>query len=215
MNKLIWIVYLIGYCLVLLFGGSTGRLLYLIAVTLVIVLFHRRLVVALTHLSSKLGLIRETIDRMPSAIHLIAVVQPTEAARPLLEGLAACKFIDAGHWDIRELPQIHVSLMVKPDDGLLAVVESASPIGAQVNIHMLYSDGRVFSVTNSELPAPRSLPAKVTRRQFPRCAPAALLTELHTMQAGPGVRSIFAAEAPRIYESLYAEAIRVRKETDR
>jgi len=152
---------------------------------------------------------------MSSAIHLIAAARPTEAARPLLAGLAACKFTDAGNWDIEEIPKIKVSLMVKPDDGLFAVVESASSIGAQVNIHTLYSDGRLFSVTNSELPAPRSLPANITRKQLPRCAPAELAKVVRAMQAGPDFRSISAVEAPRVYEYLYAEAIRVRKETGR
>ena len=188
-------------------------MIFVLAVTLVIVLFRRPLVLALTRLSSKLGLIRQTIDQMPSAIHLSGATGPTETARPILTALAVAKFIGAGDWNIRELPKIQVSLMIQPEEGMFAVVESASPIGAQVNIHTIYPDGKVFSVTNSELPAPRATRPNVTRKQFPRCKPDDLFKQARAMRPGSGYRSISVAEAPRLYEELYAQEIRFRKAT--
>jgi len=211
MSQLIWIVYSVGLLIAIYFGGTTGRMIFVFAVTFVIILFRRPLVLALTRLSSKLGLIRGTIDQMPSTIHLSRANGPTEAARPILAALAASKFVDAGAWNIRELPQIQVSLRVQPEDGLLAAVESASPIGAQVNIHTIYPDGKLFSVTNSELPAPPATRPNVTRAQFPRCAPKELVKHALTRRPGSGFRLISVEEAPRIYEELYAEETRFRK----
>jgi hypothetical protein len=211
MSQLIWIAYFIGLLVAFVFWGSTGRMVYAVAVGLAILLFRRPLTLALTHLSAKLGLIRETIDRMPPEIHLVRAGWPAEAARGILDALAGCRFADAGAWSIRELPKIQVSLAVRPDDGLFAAVESASPIGAQVNVHTLYPDGRVFTVTNSELPAPRVLRPDVTREQYPRCDPAELVRKALARRPGAGFRPIAAEEAPRLYERLYAEEIRFRK----
>jgi hypothetical protein len=212
MSQLIWIVYIVGLLLALHYWGTTGRMIFTFGVTLVIVLFRRSLVLALTRLSSKLGLMRGTIDRMPQAIHLSRGSGPTDAARPIRAALAASKFVDAGAWDIRELPKIQLSLMVQPEDGLLAAIESASPIGAQVNIHTIYPDGKVFSVTNSELPAPRVTRPNVTRARFPRCAPGELVKKALAGRPGTAFRPVSAEEAPRIYQELYAEEIRFRKQ---
>jgi len=213
MRQLIWGVYIIGLFVAIHFWGTSGRVFFCAGVFLVITLFRRRLVLALTRLSSKLGLIGATIDRMPAAIHLSRAAGPTEAATPILTALAACKFVDAGAWDIAELPKIKVALMVLPEDGMFAAVESASPIGAQVNIHTIYPDGTVFSVTNSELPAPPATRPNVTRQRFPRCAPAELVKQTRANRPAHGFRPISAAEAPRVYEELYAEEIRFRKGT--
>jgi hypothetical protein len=63
-------------------------------------------VLALTRLATQLGLMRGTIDRMPSAIHLTRASGPTDAARPILAALAASNFVDAGAWNIAEMPKI-------------------------------------------------------------------------------------------------------------
>jgi hypothetical protein len=206
-----WAVFLAGLLVAIYFGGTTGRLIFVAAFLLVTTLFRRQVVLALTRLSSKLGLMRGMIDQMPPAIHLSPAAGPTDAARPLIVALAACKFVDAGSWNIAELPKIQLSLMVQPDDGLLAAIESASPIGAQVNIHTIYPDGKVFSVTNSELPAPRATRPNVTRAWFPRCAPGELVKQALAKRPGSGFRPTSMQEAPRIYEELYAEEIRFRK----
>ena len=213
MSQLIWIFYVVGLFIVIHFWGTTGRVIFYAAVFLVVTLFRRPLVLALTRLSSKLGLMSGTIDSMPSAIHLTRTNGPTEAARPILVALTACKFVDVGAWNITELPKIQVSLMVHPEDGMLAVIESASPIGAQVNIHTLYPDGKVYSVTNSELPAPRATRPNVTRARFPRCAPDELVKQALAGRPGIAFRQVSAEEAPRIYEELYAEEIRFRQGT--
>ena len=96
MRQLIWGVYIIGLFVAIHFWGTSGRVFFCAGVFLVITLFRRRLVLALTRLSSKLGLIGATIDRMPAAIHLSRAAGPTEAATPILTALAACKFVDAG-----------------------------------------------------------------------------------------------------------------------
>jgi hypothetical protein len=213
MNQLIWIVFIGGLLVTIYLGGTTGGLIYLVAIALFIALFRRPLVLALTRLSCKLGLNRGIMARMPSAIHLFRVAGATEAARPILTALTACKFVDAGVWNIKELPQIQVALMVHPKEGMLAVVESASPIGAQVNVHTLYTDGKLFYVTNSELPAPPAARPNMTRVQFPRCAPNELVRQALVRRPGYGFRLISAEEAPRIYEQLYAEDISFRKKT--
>ena len=192
MRQLIWIVYILGLFVAVHFWGLTGRLVFYAAVFLAVTLFRRRLVLALTRLSSKLGLIRETIKQMPATIRLSRAKGPTEAARPILAALATCRFVDAGAWNINELPKIQVALMVQPEDGMLAAVESASPIGAHVNIHTLYRDGTMFSVTNSELPAPRATRPNVTRVRFPRCAPGELVKQAHAQRPVSGVRSLSA-----------------------
>jgi hypothetical protein len=90
----------------------------------VITLFRRPLVLALTRLATQLGLMRGTIDRMPSAIHLTRASGPTDAARPILATLAASNFVDAGAWNIAEMPKIEVALMVQREEGFLAAVEA-------------------------------------------------------------------------------------------
>jgi hypothetical protein len=52
------------------------------------------------------------------------------------------------------MPKIHVALLVHREEGMLAAVESASTIGAHLNLHTLYQDGRIVTFTNNELPMP-------------------------------------------------------------
>jgi hypothetical protein len=207
----IWAVYIGGLIVVGLLGGRTAMSIYLVTGFLVITLFRRPLVLALTRLASRLGLMRGTIDRMPSAIHLTRAPGPTEAARPILAALTASNFADAGAWNITEMPKIHVALMVQREEGMLAAVESASPIGAHVNLHTLYPDGLVVSFTNSELPVAKALRPNVQRTQVPRCSPDALVVRARTHRPTAPFRSLSVEEAPRVYEQLYAGEIRFRK----
>jgi hypothetical protein len=208
---LIWIVFLGGLFLAIFFWGQTGRLIYLAVMAVILALFRRSIVLALTHLASRFGLMRDVTQSLPAAIHLARASGPTAAARPVLDALASCKFADAGSWNIVELPTIQVSLMVQPELGILAAVESASPIGAQLNLHTLYPDGRVVSFTNSELPPPRATRPNVTRTQVPRCSPSALVTRARNQRPNTPYRDISIDEAPRLYEQLYAEEAQFRK----
>jgi hypothetical protein len=208
---LIWIVFLGGLFLAISYWGETGKLFYLAVMAVIIALFRRPIVLALTRVASKFGLMRDVIERMPSAIHLTAAEGPTGPARAILDALAACKFVDAGAWNIVELPKIQVSLMVQPELGMLAAVESASPLGAHVNLHTLYPDGQVVSFTNSELPPPRATRPNVTRTQVPRCSPGALVTRARNQRPGTPFRPISVEEAPRVYEQLYADEVQFRK----
>jgi hypothetical protein len=211
LRGLIWVTFIAGLIAAGFLGGQTGTFIYFVAVFLVIVLFRRPLVLALTRLASRLGLMRGTIERMPSAIRLKRAPGPTDAARPILAALAASNFVDAGAWSITEMPKIHVALMVQREEGMLAAVESASPIGAHVNLHTLYPDGLVVSFTNSELPVPKALRPNVQRTQVPRCSPDALVARARTERPKTPFRSLTAEEAPRLYERLYADEIRFRK----
>ncbi len=215
MRTLIWAVYVGGLIVVGVLGGRRAMSVYLVTGFLVITLFRRPLVLALTRLASRLGMMRETIDRMPSAIHLTRASGPAEAARPILAALAASNFVDAGAWNIAEMPKIHLALMVQREEGILAAVESASPIGAHVNLHTLYPDGLVASFTNSELPSPRALRPNVQRTQVPRCSPDALVVRARAERPKTPFRPLSIEEAPRVYEQLYADEIRFRKTTGR
>jgi hypothetical protein len=211
MKQLIWIVFLGGAAAVLLLGGPTARLTYFAVVLIAVTVFRRPLTLALTWLASRLGLMRGTIERMPATIHLTRAARPADAARPILAALADARFVDAGFWDIAELPRIHVDLMVQPVEGMLAAVESASPIGAHVNLHTLYPGGQVVSFTNSELPPPRVDRPTVTRNRLPRSSPAALITQARARRPKVAFLAVTAAEAPGVYERLYAEEIAFRK----
>jgi hypothetical protein len=213
LRLLIWTMFIAGAIAAGFLGGKNATLMYFVAVFLAIMLLRRPLVLALTRLASRLGLLRATIDRMPSAIHLTRAPGPTDAARPIVNALAAGRFVDAGAWNIAEMPRIQVSLMVQRDEGMLAAVESASPIGAHVNLHTLYRDGLVVSFTNSELPAARALRPNVRRTQVPRCDPATLLARARAERPNAPFRPVSVEEAPRVYEQLYADEIRFRKTT--
>ena len=195
----------------MLLGGETAAVIFSAVVLVAIVFFRRPLVLALTRLASRLGLMRATIERMPAAIQLTRAPAPVDAARPILAAFAANRFADAGAWDIAQLSRIKVALMVQRDEGMLAAVEWASPIGAHVNLHTLYPDGLVASFTNSELPMPKVLRPNVQRIQLPRCAPDALVTRARAGRPQRPFRPISVEEAPRLYEQLYAEEIRFRK----
>jgi hypothetical protein len=212
MKQLIWIVFLGGAAAVLLLGGPAIRLAYFLAVLIAITVFRRPVVLGLTWLASRLGLMRGTIERMPATIHLTRVTDPADAARPILAALADAKFVDAGFWSIVELPKIHVDLMVQPEDGMLAAVESASPIGAQVNLHTLYPGGQVVTFTNSELPPPRVMRSSVVRTQLPRSTPAALISQARTQRPKARFLPVSVQEASGVYERLYADEIAFRKE---
>jgi hypothetical protein len=211
MRALIWAVYLGGLVLAGLLGGRRAVTIYLVAGFLVIALFRRPLVLALTRLSSRLGLMRGVIDKMPLAIVLTRAPGPTDAARPILAALAVANFADAGAWNIAQMPKIQVALMVQREDGMLAAVESATPIGAHVNLHTLYPDGRVATFTNSELPMPKTARPNVERTQLPRCAPDALVVRARADRPKTPFRPLTVEEAPRVYERLYADEIRFRK----
>lgn len=213
MRLLIWGIFIAGVIAAGLLAGEAGAFLYLVAVLLAIAFFRRPLVLALTRLASRLGLMRGAIERMPSAIHLKRAPGPTDAARPILAALAASNFADAGAWNIAEMPKIQLSLMVQRDEGMLAAVESASPIGAHVNLHTLYPDGLVVTFTNTELPVSRALRPNVQRTQLPRCSPDALVVRARSERPKLPFRPLSVEEAPRLYEQLYADEIRFRKGT--
>ena len=206
-----WVTFIAGVIAAGFLGGQTGAVIYFVAVLLAIVLFRRTLVLALTRLASRLGLMRGTIERMPSAIHLTQTPGPTDAARPILAALAENNFVDAGAWSITEMLRIHVDLMVQREEGMLAAVESASPIGVHVNLHTLYPDGLVVSFTNTELPMPKALRPNVRRTQVPRCSPDALVARARSERPKLPFRPLSVEEAPRLYEQLYADEIRFRK----
>jgi len=208
---LIWAVFIAGVIVAGVLGGEAGAFIYFLAVLVVIAFFRRPLVLALTHLSSRLGLMGKTIEAMPSAIVLTRAAGPTDAARPILAALAASNFADAGAWTIAEMPKIQVSLMVQREEGMLAAVESASPVGAHVNVHTLYPDGLVVTFTNTELPAPRFLRPNVQRTRLPRCTPDALVVRARAERPKTPFRPLSVEEAPRLYEQLYADEIRFRK----
>lgn len=208
---LLWSVFVGGFFTALYFGRH-ALLAYCATVVIAIALFRRPLVIWLTHLASKLGLMRGTISRMPVAIHLVRAPQPAEAALPTLEALAGNGFLDAGAWDIVELPGIKVALLVRPAESLLAAVETASSIGAQLNLHTLYPDGRVVTFTNSELPASKVQRPNVTQTRVPRASAETLLECARQQRPGRPFAPVSVAEAPRVYEQLYADEIRFRKE---
>ena len=192
-------VYVGGLIVAGLLGRRKALTIYLVTGFLVLTLFRRPLVLALTRLATQLGLMRGTIDRMPSAIHLTRAPGPTDAARPILAALAASNFVDAG------------AFKVQREEGFLAAVESAAPIGAHVNLHTLYPDGLVVSFTNSELPSPRALRPNAQRTQVPRCSPDALVTRARAQRPKTPFRPLSVEEAPRLYEQLYADKIRSRR----
>jgi hypothetical protein len=208
---LIWAVFIAGVVVAGVLGGEAGAFMYFVAVLFVIVFFRRPLVLALTRLSSQLGLMGRTIGGMPPAIVLTRAAGPTDAARPILAALAASNFADAGAWNIAQMPQIQVALMVQREEGMLAAVESASPIGAHVNLHTLYPDGLVVTFTNTELPTPKVLRPNVQRTQLPRCTPDALVVRARAERPKTPFRPLSVEEAPRLYEQLYADEIRFRK----
>jgi hypothetical protein len=96
-------------------------------------------------------------------------------------------------------------------EGMLTAVESGSPIGAHVNLHTLYPDGRVVTFTNSELPMPKALRPNVQRIRLPRCSPDALVARARSERPKLPFRPLSVEEAPRLYEQLYADEIRFRK----
>lgn len=194
-------------------GILCSALVFIVVIFLATTVFRRQVTLALTHLFARLGLMRGTIARMPEEIHLAPSDGPTEAARPVLNTLAKGGFVSAGNWDISELPGIHVDLMVHQAEGILAVVESASTIGAQLNLHTLYPDNSQATFTNSVLPAPRRLRPGLTCVHVPRCPPAELLANALAQRPPPPFLPITPADARRLYEGLYAAEIRFRKQT--
>jgi hypothetical protein len=208
---LIWALFIAGVIAAGVLGGEAGAFLYFLAVLCVIVFFRRPLVLVLTRLSSQLGLMRGTIERMPPAIVLTRADGPAEAARPILAALSASNFADAGAWNIVQMPKIQVALMVQREEGILAAVESASPIGAHVNLHTLYPDGLVVSFTNTELPVAEIQRPNVRRTQLPRCSPDALVVRARAERPKTPFRPLSVEDAPRVYEQLYADEIQFRK----
>jgi hypothetical protein len=208
---LIWGVYLAGALAARYFFGLPGRIAYLVIVGLIVLAFNRQISIALTHLTSKLGWMKGTIDKMPSTITLTRAAGPDEAAMPVAAELAKAGFTHAGAWDIPPMPKIKLALMVHRDEKLLAAIETASTIGAQVNLHTLYEDDSVTSYTNTKLPAPRALRPQVTYVRLPGLAPTALFEKARRERRPNRIRGLSVEEAPAIYERLYAESIKYRK----
>lgn len=212
MSTLLWGVFFIGAATAFVLGGSKAVAFYLAAVFMALAFFRRPLVIALTHLASLLGLIKNTIDKMPSTIRLVQAPAADPAAHEYLSALVANGFVAAGDWNIPEIPQIKVSLVVHPQASLLGVVESASAIGAQVNLHTLYTDGRCASVTNSKLPSAKFQRPHTFRKRLPGASPKQLLEQTLAQRPSGIYRTITVEEAPRIYEQLYAEETAFRKQ---
>ena len=211
MRVLIWAVFLAAGFASWYFFGVLGRLAYCVVVFVAIALFRRQLVIGLTHVASKLGLMKATITRMPMAIRLVKAAAIEEDAKPVAAELSAVGFVDAGAWDISEMPQIRVALMIHPAENFLAAIETASTIGAQLNVHTLYSNGTVVTFTNTKLPAPKAQPPGFTSVRMPGASPRALFSRARAERPRDGISAVTAEEAPRVYERLYAESIRHRK----
>ena len=211
MRALIWAVFIAGALASWYFFGAPGRFAYFIAVFIAIALYRRPLTIWLTHVASKLGLMKETIDRMPMSIRLVRAAAIDEPAKGTAAELSAAGFVDAGAWDISELPKIRLALMFHPAENFLAAIETASPIGAQLNVHTLYSNGTVVTFTNSRLPEPRSQRPGFRSVRLPGVSPTALLLRARTERPCDGISPVTAEEAPRVYERLYAESILYRK----
>jgi len=110
MRVLIWVVFLVGAFASRYFFGPQGRFAYYVVVLAAIALFRRQLTIGLTHLASKLGLMKGTIDRMPMSIRLVKAAAMDEAAKPVVAALSAAGFVDAGAWNIFEMPKIRLAL---------------------------------------------------------------------------------------------------------
>ncbi len=211
MRVLIWAVFIGGALGSGYFFGPQGRSVYFIVVLVAIALFRRPLVIGLTHVASKLGLMKGTIDRMPESIRLVKAPAIDEAAKLVAAALSKAGFVDAGVWNIFEMPKIRLALMVHPAEKFLAAIETASTIGAQLNVHTLYSNGTVATFTNSKLPAPRAQLPGFTSVRMPGASPSALFSRARAERLRDGIRAVTAEEAPGVYERLYAESIRYRK----
>lgn len=211
MQVLIWAVFVSGALAARYFFGVQGRLLYLVAIAAVIALFRRQLVIGLTHVAARLGLMKQTIDRMPMTITLERAAGLEAAARTPAAELAAAGFVDAGAWNIVQLPKIGLGLMVHPRENFLAAIETASSIGAQVNIHTLYSNGDVLTCTNSRLPAPKVQRPGVTSIRMPGVAPSELLAKARSARRRDDIDAIPEKDAAPTYQRLYAESVRFRK----
>ncbi len=211
MQILIWAVFIAGAFASRYFFGLEGRLFYSVVVLLAIVLFRRQLVIGLTHLASKFGLMKATIDKMPMAIRLVKGAIDA-AAEPSAAELSKAGFVDAGAWIIPPMPKIRLALMIHPADSFLAAIETASSIGAQVNIHTLYADGSVMTFTNSRLPAPKAQRPGMTNVRVPGASVDTLLARARTGRRRDGISAVTVDDAPRIYERLYADSIKFRKQ---
>ncbi|HSR11506.1 MAG TPA: hypothetical protein VLS90_08655, partial [Thermodesulfobacteriota bacterium] len=163
------------------------------------------------HIVSKLGLTKGTIDSMPPSIRLVSAEIMDAAAGPTAAALSAAGFSPAGAWNIFELPKIRVALMVHPSENFLAAIETASPIGAQVNVHTLYSNGTVVTYTNSRMPAPKAHPPGWTSVRMPGASPGALLSRARAERPRGGISPVAPEKAAEIYERLYSESILYRK----
>jgi hypothetical protein len=211
MQVLIWMVFLASAFASRVFFGAEGRLVYSVVLFVTIVLFRRQLSIGLTHVASTLGLMKSTIEQMPLTIKLARAAAMQADAKPLAADLAAAGFVDAGAWDIPPLPRIKLALMVHTTENFLAAIETASSIGAQLNIHTLYADGGVTTFTNSKLPAPKVQRPNVTSVRMPGASVAAMLARARNERRRDGISAVGVDEAPGIYERLYAESIRYRK----
>ena len=101
--------------------------------------------------------------------------------------------------------------MVHPQENFLAAIETASSIGAQVNIHTLYSNGDVLTCTNSRLPAPKVQRPGVTSIRMPGVAPSELLAKARSARRRDDIDAIPEKDAAPTYQRLYAESVRFRK----
>jgi hypothetical protein len=207
----IWTVYIVGGLAAWYWGGSSGRMIYLVAILIAVTVFRRPLVIALTHLASKVGAVERQVQKMPLAIRLADAPAPYEAAAPTSRSLAELGFVPAGAWRIPELPKIGVTLMVHQEEGFLAAIETAESIGAQLNLHTMYPGGRVVSFTNSELPAPPAMRPAVTHTRSPGASPTALLVRARRQRPQDGYQQMTVGDAPRVYETLYAEEMMFRR----
>jgi hypothetical protein len=211
MPVLIWAVFIAGAIASRYYFGSQGRIAYAAVVFAAILLFRRQLTIGLTHLASKWGLMKATIEKMPTSIKLAQAGAIDEIAKPPAAELSASGFIDAGAWNIPPMPKIRLALMVHPGENFLAAIETASSIGAQVNIHTLYADGSVVTYTNSRLPAPKAQRPEQKLVRMPGAAPGTLVSRARNERRRDGISAVSAPEAPNIYERLYADSINYRK----
>lgn len=151
----------------------------------------------------------------PDAIHLHKAGpeawRDPAAVRPALAQLAQRGFHDSGVFTVTEMPGVVVQLLVRSDEGLVAVLYEHPTAGHWMDLAVRHQDGSSVTYTTAPPSGLAERPGHAIHN-LPGLDASTLYARFHQEVPRRPVAAVTPFTAPRVFEHAYAEATAWRKQ---
>ena len=133
------------------------------------------------------------------------------APRKTAEALVSRGFVDAGVYNVLEMPGVVVQLLAHPGDGLYAAVYEHPRAGTWFDLVSRFQDGTSVTYSTSHPTALEPRPGHPTVN-LPRTEPLAVLDKVLAQHPRRPLQAVSPEQAVEVFERGYAEAMAYRKQ---